>query len=127
MPNPAQLTALGTLIILQLTMLFALFFKIPPHPPEVIPFGGMAPVISVSLSAALGALLFRGQGTVGKALIVLACALAAISYGPQKYFDPAFNLVWPAVVTAQLAIVTLLAGLARSIPSFSDMSVKQWP
>lgn len=108
-------TALGTLIILQLTMLLALFFKVPPHPPEIIPLGGMAPVIGASLSAAFGALLFQGQGRTGKGLIVLACALAAISYGPQKFFDPAFALVWPAVVTAQIAIFALLCGLARPL------------
>lgn len=104
-------TALGTLIVLQLTMLFALFFKLPPHPPEVIPLGGMAPFLGASLSAACAALVFGGRGTAGTVFILLACALAAVSYGPQKYLDPAIGLVWPAVVTAQIAIVALIAGL----------------
>ncbi|MBY8977531.1 hypothetical protein KHP62_17085 [Rhodobacteraceae bacterium NNCM2] len=100
--------ALGTLIILQLVMFAALLFKLPPHPPEVIPVGGMAPTLAASFSAAFAALVMRGEGTGGKSMIVIACLLAAISYGPQKYFDPAFPLVWPAVITAQLAIAALL-------------------
>lgn len=76
--------ALGTLIILQVVMLAALLFKLPPHPPEVIPIGGMAPTLGASLCAAFGALVLKGEGLAGKALIVASCLLAAISYGPQK-------------------------------------------
>ncbi|WP_300059175.1 hypothetical protein [uncultured Roseobacter sp.] len=107
--------ALGTLIILQLTMLAALLFKLPPHPPDVIPIGGMGPVIGMSISAACAALVFRGEGRSGKALILCACLLAAISYGPQKFFDPAIGLVWPAVVTAQLAIIALVVPIGRAM------------
>lgn len=114
MQNETRVAALGVLIILQLTMLAALLFKLPPHPPEVIPIGGMAPVIAMSLCAAFSALLFRGEGRSGKALILCACLLAAISYGPQKLFDPAFHLVWPAVVTAQLAILALILPIGRA-------------
>ncbi|MCK0126625.1 hypothetical protein MWU76_19700 [Gelidibacter sp. F2691] len=113
MHTESHTAALGALIILQLTMLMALLFKIPPHPPEVIPFGGMAPVIGASLCAAFAALVFRGEGRSGKALVICACLLAAISYGPQKYFDPAFNLVWPAVITAQIAIIALIVPIVR--------------
>lgn len=105
--------ALGTLIILQSVMFAALLFKLPPHPPAVIPIAGMAPTLGASLCAAFAALVMRGDGVTGKLLIVLACLLAAISYGPQKYFDPAFPLVWPAVIAAQLAIVALLGALVQ--------------
>lgn len=105
--------ALGTLIILQSVMLAALLFKLPPHPPEVIPIAGMAPTLGASLCAAFAALAMRGEGATGKLFIIVACLLAAISYGPQKYFDPAISLVWPAVMTAQIAIVSLLAALIK--------------
>lgn len=115
MHTETRTAALGALIILQLTMLAALLFKLPPHPPEVIPLGGMAPVIGVSLCAAFAALVFRGEGHSGRALTLCACLLAAISYGPQKYFDPAFSLVWPAVITAQIAIIALMASIGRDL------------
>lgn len=113
MLNRPVTSALGALIVLQLVMLFALFFKIPPHPPETIPFGGMAPVIGASLCAALAALVYQGRGAFGVLWVITACLLAAISYGPQKYFDPAFSLVWPAVLTAQIAIGTLVFQILR--------------
>jgi hypothetical protein len=113
MYSQTRTAALGTLIILQCVMFGALLFKLPPHPPEVIPIGGMAPTLAASLSAAFAALVMRGSGTAGKLLIIVACLLAAISYGPQKYFDTAFPLVWPAVVTAQIAIVALIASLVQ--------------
>lgn len=115
MPQDARNAALSTLIILQIVMLLSLYFKVPPHPPTVIPLGGMAPMIAASLSAAVGALLLGAQGSGGKALTLAACLLAAISYGPQKYFDPAFALVWPAVVSAQIAIVALIAPMLAQI------------
>ena len=114
-PKPMQTAALGTLIILQLTMLGALFFKVPPHPPEIIPIGGMAPMVGAALCAAFAALVFKGEGTVGKLMIILTCLLSAISYGPQKFFDPAFPLVWPAVIAGQIAVLALLIPIGRSL------------
>ena len=113
MQPQTRTAALGTLIILQSVMFAALLFKLPPHPPEVIPIGGMAPTLGASLCAAFAALVMRDGGAAEKVLIIAACLLAAISYGPQKYFDPAFSLVWPAVVTAQLAIAVLLTSLVQ--------------
>jgi len=43
-------------------------------------------------------------------LHLAAVALALVSFGPQKYLDAQFPLIWPAVVTAQLAIVIIMAG-----------------
>lgn len=112
---PGVAAALITLIVLQLVMLGALLFKLPPHPPEVIPLGGMAPVLAASLSAALTALIYRGQGAIGLIWIVVACVLAGLSYGPQKYFDPAITLVWPAVLCAQIAIVALALHVLHAV------------
>ena len=106
--------ALAALLILQGTMLLSLFFKVPPHPPEMIPLGGMAPMIAAALSAATGALLTERNSVTHKILIVLACLLAALSFGPQKYFDPAFAQVWPAVLSGQIAILALLLPLASA-------------
>ena len=107
--------SLATLIVLQMTMLFALFFKVPPHPPEFIPLGGMAPVIATSLSAAVAGMIFRGEGVTGKLLILVACIFAGLSYGPQKYADPVFAQVWPAVITAQIAIAALLLQIGKAL------------
>ena len=40
--------------------------------------------------------------------------MALLSYGPQKYLDAQFALIWPAVITGQIAAVALivLAGSA---------------
>lgn len=100
--------ALGTLILLQGVMLFALFTKTAPHPPEVIPLGGMAPFLAFALSAAMAALVIGVQSTEGRVLGLVAAAAALVSYGPQKYFDAAFPLVWPAVITAQIAVLVLI-------------------
>lgn len=115
MTTPSRSAALGSLMILQAVMLAALLFKLPPHPPETIPLGGMAPVLAASLSAAWAALALGARGAAGMGLTLLACLLAGLSYGPQKFFDPAISLVWPAVVTAQIAILALLADVAQQI------------
>ncbi len=36
--------------------------------------------------------------------------MAAISFGPQKYFDAQFGPIWPAVIAGQVAIVTIAFG-----------------
>lgn len=113
MHSQTRTAALGALIILQSVMLAALLFKLPPHPPEVIPIGGMAPTLGASLCAAFAAIVMKGDSATEKLLVIFACLFAAISYGPQKYFDPAIVLVWPAVVTAQIAIIALLASLVQ--------------
>ena len=44
-----------------------------------------------------------------------AALLAAVSYGPQKWFDPAFGGIWPAVIVAQAAIVVLVVTVLRGV------------
>lgn len=104
-----QTAALGTLIILQGVMLAALFTKTAPHPPEVIPLGGMGPFLGAAMSAAMAAVVVGPGSRAGHLLSLAACLLALVSFGPQKFFDPAFALVWPAVITAQIAVVSLAA------------------
>ncbi|MCT4558868.1 MAG: hypothetical protein N4A61_12530 [Pelagimonas sp.] len=120
MTNPTRTAALGSLMIVQVIMLCSLYFQVPPHPPTTIPFGGMAPVIAAALCAAFSALVLDADSKAGAFMTVVACLLAAISYGPQKYFDPAISLVWPAVVTAQIAILTLLVPLVQALFGAND-------
>ncbi|WP_424981231.1 hypothetical protein [Maritalea sp. S77] len=95
--------AIAGLIILQLVMLGSLYAQIAPHPPAIIPISGIGPFLSVSLSAAAGALIIGPlNGRWGRILGLLAAVLAMVSFGPQKYIDPQFPLVWPAVVFGQL-------------------------
>jgi hypothetical protein len=101
--------ALVALITLQLAMLSALYAQIPPHPPMTTPLFGIAPFIGASVAAALAAISLGGTQTVsGRILSVIAALMAAISFGPQKYFDVQFSLIWPAVISGQIAIVTLI-------------------
>ncbi|SPF80613.1 hypothetical protein [Pseudoprimorskyibacter insulae] len=108
----ARQSALAALILLQGVMLAALFAGVQPHPPAAIAPFGMAPFLAVSISVALAA--YRHAETGGKsaaALAVLAAILALVSFGPQKYFDPAFGQVWPAVIGAQIACVIIALNL----------------
>ncbi|MCY6383433.1 hypothetical protein [Hoeflea prorocentri] len=103
---PAALTAL---IILQLVMLGALFAGVPPHPPETTPLFGIGPFLGMSLSVTAAALMTGSAATrTGSVLCVLAVLCAFVSFGPQKYFDEQFDLIWPAVVCGQFASVVLL-------------------
>lgn len=107
--TPATTIALTTLIIVQVTMLMALFTRTSPHPPLTIPFFAMAPFLGVALSIATAAILLKAeQSKVGMLFCGLAIIAALISFGPQKYIDPAFPQIWPAVIAAQLAIATII-------------------
>jgi hypothetical protein len=109
-------SGLVSLVILQLIMVFSLFAKVPPHPPETIPISGIGPLIGVSISLALSAILVGPtKDRVGRVLSVFAVTLALLSYGPQKYFDPQFPLIWPAVICAQIAALVILAGVFNLI------------
>ncbi|MCK1736157.1 hypothetical protein IVA79_19950 [Bradyrhizobium sp. 138] len=100
--------AIVVLLILTAVMLLALFTRTTPHPPlEVAPFA-LAPFLGASL--AIGAVAFqlgRDGGRVGSAFALLFALTALISFGPQKYLDPAFSRIWPAVITAQGAIIVI--------------------
>lgn len=121
--NRPVAAALLTLIILQTIMLAALYAKIPPHPPEATPLFGIAPFIGAALAAAGSALFLKGIETrAGQILCLLAALLAAVSFGPQKYFDAQFPLIWPAVLTGQIAIVTILYNLAKAMVGFAKGS-----
>lgn len=101
--------ACAILAILQSVMLLALFAQTPPHPPlEVAPFA-LGPFLGVAVAIAVAACMLTRESlsTPAKYIAILAAVLALVSFGPQKYIDPAFDRIWPAVITAQLAIVVV--------------------
>jgi hypothetical protein len=117
MISPAErptFAALTTLIILQLVMLSALFTQSTPHPPDAIILFAIAPYLSVSLSAAASAIIFGPSSTTpGRILSICAALLALLSFGPQKYFDPQLPLIWPAIITAQIAAAVIFLQVFR--------------
>lgn len=112
--------ALTTLIVLQLTMLAALFAQSAPHPPATIPLFGIAPFLAAAMSAAAAAIIISPlQAASGRVLSVLAALMALLSFGPQKYLDAQFALIWPAVISGQAAAIAVIvlvgsATMARS-------------
>jgi hypothetical protein len=105
--------ALAALIVLQLTMLGALFAQSAPHPPATIPLFGIAPFLAAALSAAAAAITIGPLSTApGRILSVLAALMALLSYGPQKYLDAQFDLIWPAVIAGQVAAVAVIVLVA---------------
>ena len=101
--------ALLVLITLQTVMLFSLLAGVPPHPPVSTPLFGIGPFLGMSLSAALAAIILNSAGNgAGRVFSALAALLALVSFGPQKYFDAQFALIWPAVISGQVAAVVVL-------------------
>ena len=104
--------ALSVLIILQLVMLGALYAQVPPHPPATIPLFAIAPFLAVALATAAAALIVGPVvSRTGKALSLLAALMAMLSFGPQKYVDPQFPMIWPAVLAAQVAVIAVFVGV----------------
>lgn len=109
-------SALATLIILQIVMLASLYAGVPPHPPAATPLFGIGPLIGASLSAATAALLLGPRTTpAGRWFGLLSAALALVSFGPQKYFDPQFAIIWPAVISGQIACAVLVWAFCKGL------------
>ena len=102
--------AIVALLVLTSVMLLAMFSRTEPHPPlEVGPFA-MGPFLAASLAvgaAAYGLVLYGTRCAVAATLLFALTAL--ISYGPQKYVDPAFARIWPAVLIAQASLIVIFA------------------
>ena len=98
------------LIVVQGLMLASLYFDVDPHPPRTIPLFALPPFLAVSIGTALCALRLAGT-RAGDVLAALTAAFALLSFGPQKYFDPAFPEIWIAVIASQLAILAILYAL----------------
>lgn len=120
MPDPERpaRAALATLIVLQGVMLASLYAGVQPHPPATTPLFGIGPFLGAALSAAVAALILGPlRGHAGPAMAGLAAMAALVSFGPQKYLDPQFPLIWPAVLAGQVAAGFLLVALAARLPA----------
>ena len=115
--RPRQ-AALACLILLQAVMLASLYAGVAPHPPAATPLFGIGPFLGASLSAAVAALIL-GPTRAGGVLAGLAALAALVSFGPQKYLDPQFALIWPAVLSGQVAAGVILFGLLSRFPSIA--------
>ena len=102
--------AIVTLLVLTSVMLLALLTRTAPHPPlDVAPFA-LGPFLGTSLAIGAAAFhLIRERARHGRILAVLFAVTALVSFGPQKYFDPAFSRIWPAVIVAQIAVAVIVA------------------
>lgn len=113
LPDHGQRAALACLVILQTVMLTSLYAGVAPHPPAATPLFGIGPFLAAAVSAAVAALILGPQGgRAGQALALLAALAALVSFGPQKYLDPQFPQIWPAVLSGQVAAAVILVGPA---------------
>lgn len=101
--------AIAALMVLTGAMLLAMFTRTEPHPPLEVESFALGPFLAASLAigAAAHGLAVRGM-RFAMAIALLFALTALVSYGPQKYVDPAFPKIWPAVIVAQLAIAVIL-------------------
>lgn len=104
-----MVAAILVLVVLTSIMLLALFTRTEPHPPLEVPSFALGPFLAASLSIGVAALTLMLCNMRLAMLVALLFALTAlIPYGPQKYVDPAFPKIWPAVILAQIAIAVIV-------------------
>ncbi|MHA6323710.1 hypothetical protein [Roseivivax sp. CAU 1753] len=104
--------ALACLMILQGIMLGSLYAGVAPHPPATTPLFGIGPFLGASLSAAAAALILGPVASgAGRVLAGFAALAALVSFGPQKYLDQQFALIWPAVLAGQVAAAAVFLGV----------------
>ena len=102
--------AIVVLLTLTVVMLAALFSQTAPHPPLEVPPFALGPFLGASLAIGAAAFHLLRQGVrFGGTLAVLFALTALVPFGPQKYFDPEFSRIWPAVITAQIAVIAIFA------------------
>ncbi|MDH3236378.1 MAG: hypothetical protein OEQ29_22880 [Alphaproteobacteria bacterium] len=107
--HPAS-AAILVLLVLTGVMLLALFSRTTPHPPLEVPPFALGPFLGASLAIGAAAFHLVCQGARhGGALALFFALTALVSFGPQKYFDPAFSRIWPALIVAQIAVVVIVA------------------
>lgn len=112
--------ALSVLMVLQLTMLGALYTQTSPHPPLTVPPFALGPFIGASLALAAAAYVLGGAVSRHGTAVTCAAALTAlVSYGPQKWLDPAIAEIWPAVLLGELAVAVILWSSVRGLRASS--------
>lgn len=95
-------------------MLTALYAGIRPYPPEATPLFGIAPFIGAAMSVAMAAIIVRPlENRAGRIFSVIAALLALMSFGPQKYFDAQFGLIYPAVLLGPFAALVIFVSVGK--------------
>ena len=108
--------AIVALLVLTSVMLLAMFSRTQPHPPLDVGIFAMGPFLATSLAigaAACGLVLSGTRFAVATTLLFALTAL--VSYGPQKYVDPAIAQTWPAVIIAQFSLLIIFGWIAYGI------------
>lgn len=124
--NRHVIAALATLILLQGIMLSALYAGIRPHPPTTTPLFGIAPFLGAAMSVALGAIIVQPlESPAGPILSVLAALMALVSFGPQKYFDAQFGLIYPAVLLGQFAALVIFASVVSAARQHRELGAER--
>ena len=114
MKNPMALEALVALLIFEQYTLLSVVFEVPPHPQALNGVSALVPYWALAMVVAVTAILLGLTNTrLGRLFCVLAALLALLPSGPQKYFDYQFFLLWPSIIGAQVAIVTLLVQVVK--------------
>lgn len=102
------------LLVITGVMLLALVTRTPPHPPLEVPPFALGPFLGASLAIGAAALdLIRRDARHGTALAVLFALTALVSFGPQKYADPAISRIWPAVIIGWCVLTVKRRWMAR--------------
>ncbi len=114
-PNSLSRAAISVLIILQVIMLAALMTKTPPHPPLFVAPFALGPFLGASIAIAVAALVLDAATVAGVIAALLAAVLALVSFGPQKWIDPAIGQIWPAVLLAEIAVIVVAVSVFRSL------------
>ncbi|WP_417407858.1 hypothetical protein [Hoeflea sp.] len=122
----SSIAALAVLIILQMVMLTALYAGVPPHPPVATPLFGIAPFLGASMGTAAAAIILgTSTSRAGAALSLLATVMALVSFGPQKYLDAQFGLIWPAVICGQIASLVVVVNVVSGLRSGSLLAARE--
>jgi len=68
----------------------------------------MGPFLACSISVAIAALVLgAATSRTGAIVSIVSAILALISFGPQKWIDPAISEIWPAVILGQIAAIVI--------------------
>lgn len=106
--------AMIVLLVITGVMLLALVTRTPLEVSLEVPPFALGPFLGASLAIGAAALdLIRRDARHGTALAVLFALTALVSFGPQKYADPAISRIWPAVIIGWCVLTVKRRWMAR--------------
>jgi hypothetical protein len=69
----------------------------------------MGPYLGATIALCVAAFMLGAEKTtLGRIVSYVEVVFAIIAFGPQKWWDPAFPKIWPALLLAQVAIVGVI-------------------